>query len=132
MCALGTPPKNPAEKDRRVKIASELLQIYDGCDDKRLCEIVTGDQRWISFFEPEGKENNKVWIGENGLGPKLPIDPGLLNVFYMHYSLMLEELWPEFQFLNTRLSLVSTMLNKFYLLLLTTIWRHVHEPRCRA
>ena len=22
-----------AEKDRRVKIASELLQIYDGCDD---------------------------------------------------------------------------------------------------
>ena len=54
------------EKDRRVKIASELLQIYDGCDDRRLFEIVTGDETWISFFEPEGKENNKVWIGENG------------------------------------------------------------------
>ena len=59
------------EKDRRVKIASELLQIYDGCDDRRLFEIVTGDETWISFFEPEGKENNKVWIGENGARPQI-------------------------------------------------------------
>ena len=48
-----------------MKIASELLQIYAGC------EIVTGDETWISFFEPEGKENNKVWIGENGTRPKI-------------------------------------------------------------
>ena len=38
------------EKDRRVKLASELLKIYDGCDDRRLFEIVTGDETWISFF----------------------------------------------------------------------------------
>ena len=31
---------------------------------------VTGDETWISFFEPEGKENNKVWIGENGARPQ--------------------------------------------------------------
>ena len=55
-----------AEKDRRVKTASELLQIYDG-----LCEIVIGVETWISFFEPEGKENNKVWIGENGARPQI-------------------------------------------------------------
>ena len=54
-----------------MKIASELLQIYDGCDDKHLCEIVTCDETWISFFEPEGKENNKVWIGENGARPQI-------------------------------------------------------------
>ena len=58
------------EKDRRVKIALELLQIYDGCDDKRLCEIITGDETWISLYESEGKENNKVWIGENGARPQ--------------------------------------------------------------
>ena len=133
ICARWVPHLlSQAEKDRRVKIASELLQIYNGCDDKRLCEIVTGDETWISFFEPVGKENNKVLIGENRSGPKLLVDPGLLKVFYMHYFLTLEELWPEFQFLNTRLSLVSTTLNKFYLLLLTTIWRHVHEPGCGA
>ena len=72
MCALVPHLLSQAEKDRRVKIASELLQIYDGCDDKRLCEIVTGNETWISFFEPEGKENNKVWIGENGARPQIP------------------------------------------------------------
>ena len=72
ICARWVPhPLSQAEKDRQVKIASELLQIYDGCDDKRLCEIVTGDEKWISFFEPEGKENNKVWIGENGVRPQI-------------------------------------------------------------
>ena len=70
MFALGTPPLKPSWKDRRVKTASELLQIYNGCENKRLCEIVTGDETWISFFEPEGKENNKVWIGENGARPQ--------------------------------------------------------------
>ena len=75
MCALGTHLLSQAEKDRRVKISSELLQIYDGCDDKRLCEIVTGDETWISFFEPEGKENNKVLIGENGAKPQIARRP---------------------------------------------------------
>ena len=71
MCALGTPLLSQVETDRRVKIASEFLQIFDGCYAKRLCEIVTGDEIWTSFFEPEGKENNKVWIGENGARPQI-------------------------------------------------------------
>ena len=71
ICARWVPHLlSQAEKERRAKIASELLQIYDGCDDKRLCEIETGDETWISFFEPEGKENNKVWNGENGARPQ--------------------------------------------------------------
>ena len=74
ICACWVPNHlSQAEKDRRVNIASELLQIYDGCDDKRLCEIVTGDETWISFFEPEGRENNKVWIGENGARPQIAL-----------------------------------------------------------
>ena len=36
----------------------------------------------------------KFGLEKTGLGPKLPVDPGLLNVFYTHYSLTLEELWP--------------------------------------
>ena len=78
----------------------------------------------------KGRRITTFGLEKTGLGPKFPVDPGLLNMFYTHYSLALEELWPEFQFLNTRLSLVSTTLNKFYLLLLTTIWRRVHEPGC--
>ena len=35
ICARWVPRLlSQAEKDRRVKIASKLLQIYDGCDDK--------------------------------------------------------------------------------------------------
>ena len=78
----------------------------------------------------KGRRITKFGLEKMGLGPKLPVDPGLLNVFYTHYSLTLEELWPEFQFLNTRLLLVSTTLNKFYLLLFTTVWRRVHKPEC--
>ena len=78
----------------------------------------------------KGRRITKFGLEKTGLGPKLPVGPGLLNMFYTHYSLTLEELWPELQFLNTRLSLVSTTLNKFYLLLLTTIWRRVHKPVC--
>ena len=80
----------------------------------------------------KGRRITKFGLEKTGLGRKLPVNPGLLIVFYTHYSLTLEELWPECQFLNTRLSLVSTTLNKFYLLLLNTIWRRVHEPRSEA
>ena len=48
ICARWVPKHlSQAEKDRRVKIASELFQIYDVCDDKRLCEIVTGNETCI-------------------------------------------------------------------------------------
>ena len=78
------------------------------------------------------KERRITKFGLEKTGEKFPVDPDLLNEFYTHYSLTLEELWREFQFLNTKLSLVSTTLNKFYLFLLTTIWRRVHEPGCGA
>ena len=61
-----------------MKIASELLQVYDGCDDKRLCEIVTGDETWILFFEPE------VWIRENGARPQIaPRSRSVKHVLYI-------------------------------------------------
>lgn len=59
------------EKDRRVEIASELLAMYADRGHMWISEIVTGDETWISFFEPDGKENNKVWIGENGARPQI-------------------------------------------------------------
>ena len=68
---VGYWPLKPSWKGQASENRSELLQIYDGCDGKRLCEIVAGDETWISFFEPEGKENNKVWIGENWARPQI-------------------------------------------------------------
>ena len=32
---------------------------------------MTGNETWLYFFEPDCKENNKVWVGENGARPKI-------------------------------------------------------------
>ena len=59
----------PEQKGERVEKAKILLAMYKGRDSKRTREIVTGDETWLYFFEPESKENNKMWIGENGERP---------------------------------------------------------------
>ena len=53
----------------RVEKASLLLARYKDADFRRLHGIVTGDETWLYFFEPDCKENNKVWICENGARP---------------------------------------------------------------
>ena len=40
------------QKRNRRKSASDLLDWYGDCDQRRLNEIVTGDGTWIYFFEP--------------------------------------------------------------------------------
>ena len=39
----------------------------------RLREIATVDEAWLYFFEPDCKENNKVWVCENGERPQIAI-----------------------------------------------------------
>jgi len=59
------------QKRQRVKIASELLSRFKDKEERRLREIVTGDETWLYFFEPSNKENNKMWIGEVDERPKI-------------------------------------------------------------
>ena len=37
----------------------------------RLREIVTGDETWLYFLKPDCKENNKVWVCQNGERPQI-------------------------------------------------------------
>ena len=60
-----------AQKRLRMESALELLKLYEDCDQRRLNEIVTGDETWIYFFEPETKQHNKVWIGGDGPRPQI-------------------------------------------------------------
>ena len=53
------------QKAYRVKCARELLETYKHCKNKRINELLTGDETWIYFFEPQRKINNKVWIAKN-------------------------------------------------------------------
>ena len=53
------------QKGGRVEKASQLLAKYKNADFRRL-----RDEIWLYFFEPDCKENNKVWISENGAREK--------------------------------------------------------------
>ena len=39
-------------KESRVRLASQVIEKYDKCDPCRLEEIVTGDETWLSHFQP--------------------------------------------------------------------------------
>lgn len=72
VCARWIPHLLTEEQKReRVRIASQLLDRYKNADQNRMNEIVTGDETWVYFYEPDGKEKNKVWVGENDERPQI-------------------------------------------------------------
>ena len=60
--------KNRVEKDRG-EMASVSLSRFKNRDSCRLRKIVTGDETWLYFYEPDNKLNNKMWVGENNECP---------------------------------------------------------------
>jgi histone-lysine N-methyltransferase SETMAR len=59
------------QKRNRVEICQKLLKTYGKFNQRRLDEVVTGDETWIYFFEPDVKKNNKMWIQEVGQRPQI-------------------------------------------------------------
>ena len=54
------------QKQSRVRLASQVREKYDKYDPRRLEEIVSGDETWISHFQPDSKAKNKVWVSSEG------------------------------------------------------------------
>ena len=52
--------------------ARKLLSEYQDADPRRLSEIITGDETWIRYNEPQSKERNKVWVLK---GERPPVNP---------------------------------------------------------
>ena len=48
--------------------ASVLLSRFKNRDSHYLREVVSGDETWLYFFEPDNKLN-KMWVGENNERP---------------------------------------------------------------
>ena len=57
--------------ESRVRLVSQVIEKYDKCDPRRLEEIVTGDETWISHFQPNSKAKNKVWVSSEGNRPAI-------------------------------------------------------------
>jgi len=48
-------------KERRVDACQELLKRFDAEADGFLRRIVTGDETWAHFHQPETKKASKEW-----------------------------------------------------------------------
>ena len=51
----------PELKDRRVDACEEILQRYETEGDAFLQRVVTGDESWVHYFQPETKRASKEW-----------------------------------------------------------------------
>ena len=72
VCARWIPHLLTSEqKGVRLEKATQLLAKYNNADSMRLREIITGDETCLYFFEPDCKENNKVWVCQNGESPQI-------------------------------------------------------------
>ena len=69
ICARWIPHLLTSEQKKdRVENASVLLSRFKKRDSRRLREVVTGDETWLYFFEPDNKLN-KMWLGESNIRP---------------------------------------------------------------
>ena len=70
ICACWVPYLlNDEQKQSRVRLASQVIEKYDECDQRLLEEIVTGNETWIYHFQPDSKARNKVWVSSEGGRP---------------------------------------------------------------
>ena len=61
-----------AQKENRLRMAKNLFEKYEYCDERRLSEICTGDEIWIRYSEPPRKQHIKVWVAKGSAPPGLP------------------------------------------------------------
>jgi len=62
VCARWAPkPLTPEMKERRVDTCQELLRRYEADGEVFLQRIVTGDESWVHFYEPERNRQSMEW-----------------------------------------------------------------------
>ena len=72
-------------------MCKKLIKKYEDCDRRRLYEIVTGDETWIKFSEPERKERSKAWLPKNSIPltkprPDFREEKVLYSIFFDAYG----------------------------------------------
>ena len=109
------------QKQSLVRLASQFIEKYDKCDQRRLEEIVTGDETWIYNFQPDSKAKNKVWVSSEGHRPVIARRCKTSN--RMLYAIFFDSKGPVLQIpvLKAVLSLESFTEKVFLLNLLISI-----------
>jgi histone-lysine N-methyltransferase SETMAR len=64
-----------AQKKERERYSAQLLAVFEPQGPKRLTDVITGDETFISFYGMPSKRANMVWIDEAGDRPVI-LRPG--------------------------------------------------------
>ena len=71
VCARWVPKQlTPEMKERRVDACQELLRRYKADGEAFLQRIITGDDSWVHFYEPEQKRQSMEWCHTSSSKPK--------------------------------------------------------------
>ena len=57
-------------KERRVDACQELVRQYEADGEAVLQHVVTGDESWVHFYEPERKQQSMEWRHTSSPKPK--------------------------------------------------------------
>ena len=60
-------------KIRRKKLYPAFLfpfSIFPKYVEKKFENVVTGDENWVHYFEPDRKVSNKIWANKNSKRPE--------------------------------------------------------------
>jgi histone-lysine N-methyltransferase SETMAR len=60
-----------AQKEERVETAKGLLNRFRAWGRHGVADIVTGDETWIHYYEPNRKQQNMVWVKEGDSAPTI-------------------------------------------------------------
>ena len=88
-------------------MSKELLKDYGNADPRRLYEIFTGGETWISYNEPERKTATCTWVGKNDDGSRKPPskNPGPIGLdgrYCIQFSLMYMDQWLKYAYLKAK------------------------------
>jgi len=87
-------------KDRRGDACQELLKRFEAEGDDFLGNIVTGDETWAHYHQPETKKASKEWRHTSSPKPKkFPTQPSagkvMLTLFWNERGVILEHYMPR-------------------------------------
>jgi [histone H3]-lysine36 N-dimethyltransferase SETMAR len=90
----------PAMKEARFNACNQLLARYNLEGDAFLQRIVTGDESWVHYYEPETKRTSKQWRHVTSPKPRkfrVQSSEGkvLLTLFWDHRGPILEHYIPK-------------------------------------
>ena len=69
MCKLGPKSLSDEQMANRASVSSALLKLFRSKDDF-LLRLVTVDETWVHYYEPENKAQSRQWVGPGSPRPK--------------------------------------------------------------